>query len=120
MLNEEEIISMVLRDLRIDEDSLDRFDLQYLRQDLIRFLNQEIEEIEDKAYEEGENSRDSDVDEAREEGYDDGVSDMKEKIEDLVANEAQHSLDIETKEFWEKVEEKMEDILEKAERSCGY
>lgn len=120
MLNEEEIISMVLRDLRIDEDSLDRFDLQYLRQDLIRFLNQEIEEIKDKAYEEGENSRDSDVDEARDEGYDDGVSDMKEKVVDLIANEAQHNLDPETREFWEKVEEEMEDILDKAERGCGW
>ena len=120
MLNEEEIIDLVLRDLRIDEDSLDRFDLQYLRQDLIRFLRQEIEEIEDKAYEEGENSRDSDVDDAREEGYDDGISDMKEKIADLIANEAQHSLDPETREFWEKVEDEMGDILDKAERSCGW
>ena len=120
MLNEEEIIDMVLRDLRIDEDSLDRFDLQYLRQDLVRFIKQEIDEIEDKAYEEGENSRDSDVDEAREEGYDDGVSDMKEKIEDLIANEAQHSLDPETREFWEKVDEEMEDLLDKAERTVGY
>lgn len=120
MLNEEEIIDLVLRDLRIDEDSLDKFDLQYLRQDLIRFLNQEIEEIEDKAYEEGENSRDSDVDDAREEGYNDGVSDMKEKIENLIANEAQHNVDPEMREFWEKVEDEIEDILDKAERSCGY
>ena len=120
MLNEEEIISMVLRDLRIDEDSLDKFDLQYLRQDLIRFLHQEIEEIEDKAYEEGENSRDSDVDDAREEGYDDGVFDMKEKIEDLIANEAQHNVDPETREFWKKVNDEIEDILNKAKRSCGY
>ena len=120
MLNEEEIISMVLRDLRIDEDSLDRFDLHYLRQDLARFLNQEIGEIEDKAYEEGENSRDSNVDEARDEGYDDGISDMKEKIEDLIANEAQHNLDPEMREFWEKVGEEMEDILNKAERSVGW
>lgn len=120
MLNEEEIISMVLRDLRIDEDSLDRFDLQYLRQDLIRFLNQELEEIKDEAYIEGENSRDSDVDDAREEGYDDGVSDMKEKIEDLIAYEAQHNVDPEMREFWEKVDDKMEDILDKAERSCGW
>ena len=120
MLNEEEIISIVLRDLRIDENSLDRFDLQYLRQDLIRFLSQEIEEIEDKAYEEGKNSRDSDVDEAREEGYGDGVFDMKEKVADLIANEAQHNLDPETREFWEKVEEEIEDILDKAERGCGW
>lgn len=120
MLNEEEIIDLVLRDLRIDEDSLDKFDLQYLRQDLIRFLYREIEEIEDKAYEEGENSRDSDVDDAREEGYDDGVFDMKEKIEDLIANEAQHNVDPEMREFWEKVDDEIEDILDKAERSCGY
>lgn len=120
MLNEEEIIDLVLRDLRIDEDSLDRFDLQYLRQDLIQFLHREIEEIEDKAYEEGENSRDSDVDDAREEGYDDGVYDMKEKIEDLIANEAQHNVDPEMREFWERVNDEIEDILDKAERSCGY
>ena len=120
MLNEEEIIDLVLQDLRIDEDSIDRFDLQYLRQDLIRFLNQEIEEIEDKAYEEGENSRDSDVDDAREEGYDNGVSDMKEKIEDLIANEAQHTVDPEMREFWEKVDDEIEDILNKAKRSCSY
>ena len=120
MLNEEEIIDLVLQDLRIDEDSIDRFDLQYLRQDLVRFLNQEIEEIEDKAYEEGENSRDSDVDDAREEGYNDGVSDMKEIIEYLIANEAQHNVDPETREFWEKVDDEIEDILDKAERSCGY
>lgn len=120
MLNEEEIIDLVLRDLRIDEDSLDKFDLQYLRQDLIRFLHREIEEIEDKAYEEGENSRDSDVDDAREEGYDDGVFDMKEKIEDLIANEAQHNVDPEMREFWEKVSDEIEDILDKAERSCGW
>lgn len=43
MLNEEEIISMVLRDLRIDEEELDRFNLQYLRQDLGRFLRQELD-----------------------------------------------------------------------------
>lgn len=120
MLNEEEIISMVLQDLRIDEDSLDRFDLQYLRQDLVRFLKQEIDEIEDRAYEEGENSRDSDVDEARDEGYDDGVSDMKEKIEDLIANEAQHSVDPEMREFWEKVDDEIGDILDKAERHLSW
>lgn len=120
MLNEEEIISMVLGDLRIDEEELDHFDLQYLRQDLVRFLNQEIEEIEDKAYEEGENSRDSDVDDAREEGYNDGVSDMKETIEYLIANEAQHNVDPEMREFWEKVDDEIEDILDKAERSCNY
>lgn len=120
MLDENEIISMLFRDLRIDEDSFDHFDLQYFRQDLARFLNQEIEEIEDKVYVEGENSRDSDVDEARDEGYNEGVSDMKEKIEDLIANEAQHSLDSETKEFWEKVDKEIEDILNEAERRLGW
>ena len=120
MLNEEEIIDLVLRDLRIDEDYLDKFDLQYLRQDFARFLNQEIEEIEDKAYEEGESSRDSDVDDAREEGYNDGVSDMKEKIENLIANEAQYNVDPEMREFWEKVDDEIKDMRDKVERSCGY
>lgn len=120
MLNEEEIISMVLRDLRIDEEELDRFNLQYLRQDLGRFLRQELECIEDKAYAGGQDSRDSDVDDAREEGYNDGVSDMKEIIEYLIANEAQHNVDPETREFWEKVDDEIEDILDKAERSCSY
>ena len=120
MLDEEEIIHMFFRDLRIDEDEFDRFDLQYLRQDLARLLAQGIEEIEDKAYEEGENSRESDLDEARDEGYDDGVSDMKEKIEDLITNEVQHNPDPEMREFWEKVEEEMSDILDKAKCGLGW
>lgn len=120
MLNEEEIISIILRDLRIDEEELDRFDLQYLRQDLGGFLRQELEDIEDKAYTEGQDSRDSDVDEARDEGYEDGVSDMKEKISDIITYESQHNVDPETREFWGKVDNEIEDILDKAENSLNW
>lgn len=119
MLDETDIINIVLTDLGIQENDIDKFDMQYLKQHLAREIKDSLSDELDSAYSDGQASRDDDVDTAEETGYDEGVQDLKEKIADVVSNKIRKSENEQEKVFWEKVEEKLDDILYEAELKVG-
>lgn len=117
---EDDLIENLLRDLKIDIRNFDKFDLFYTKMHIIDEFKNWEKKMEDKIEEEMYCDIEDEKDEAREKAYDDCKEEFSDAIKGYVDKMAKKAVENDSDEvttsFWVTLQEKIDEILDYADR----